>query len=143
MVTPLLVAVKIWVKTISMAIIIGTMAALNEGEAEVALAFVVIAVILGFFITSPLLIIYSPLVKLSSLLPYSNRSRMVCLIFFLFLFYLLFFIGMALLSVGYYDGFFKDFMTKGGVVFMLSIIVVQFIAVSTTCKSLYKLYEQF
>jgi hypothetical protein len=141
MVTPLSVAVKIWAKTIAMLIIIGSICALCLGVGW-GILFVGLALIFGFFITLPLLIGISPLVKWSSLIPYSKQSRMGWLIFFLFLFYLLIFIGAGLLSVGYHDGFFGDFMTKDGAVCMLSIIVVQFIAVRTTRKSLYKLYEQ-
>jgi hypothetical protein len=141
MVTPLSIAVKIWAKTISIAIIIGAICVLSEGV-FCALVFVGLAVIFGFFITSPLLIIYSPLVKWSSLLPYSNQSRMAGLIFFLSLFYLLIFIGLMLSEAGSHGIYNKVIVSKEGAIFMLSIIVVQFIAVRTTRKSLYKLYEQ-
>jgi hypothetical protein len=141
MVTPLSVAVKIWLKTISIAILIFAICAIVENDGW-GFLFVGMALVFGFFVTSPLLIAISPMVKWSSRIPYANRSRMTWLIFFLFLFYLLIFIGIGLLSTGYYDNFIKDFLTKDGAVCMLSIIVVQFIVVRTTKKSLYKLYEQ-
>ena len=101
-------------------------------------AFAVLAVIFGFFITSPLLIIISPLVDWSSMMPYANRSKMTWLIFLLSVLYLLIVIGFCSIVQGSFNGMFS----KEVALFFLSIIVVEFIAVRTTRKSLYKLYEQ-
>jgi hypothetical protein len=137
MVTPLSVAVKIWAKTISMVILILAICTLFDGEVW-GLLFVGLALVFGFFLTSPLLIVISPLVKLSGALPYAKQSKMSWLIFFLFLMYWLIFIGLRLMAGDHYHGV----VSKEEALFMLSIIVVQFIAVRTTRKSLYKLYEQ-
>lgn len=137
MATPLSVAVKIWAKTIAMVILIFAICIIIESDGW-GILFVGIALIFGFFVTSPLLVVISPMVKWSSRIPYANRSRMAWLIFSLFLFYLLVFIGLRLIVGDNYDGF----MSQEEAVFMLSIIVVQFIAVRTTRKSLFKLYEQ-
>lgn len=100
--------------------------------------FIGLALILGFFVTSPLLIVISPIVKLSGALPYNRQSKMIWLIFFLFIMYWLIFIGLRLMAGDHYHGI----VSKEEALFMLSIIVVQFIAVRTTRKSLYKFYEQ-
>jgi hypothetical protein len=138
MVTPLSVAVKIWAKTISIVIVIMAISAILYGEGW-AILVTGLCVIFGFFLTSPLLIVISPLVKWSSQLPYSNQSRMVWLMFYLVLMYSLIFTGLFLMMGNGMEVFMSG---EGGMLFM-SIIVVQFLAVRTTRKSLYKIYEQF
>lgn len=137
MVTPLSVAVKIWAKTIVMIILLLAICTLFDGEVW-GLLFVGLALVFGFFLTSPLLIVISPLVKWSSLVPYASLSKMTWLIFFLVLMYLLIF-TLLFLMMG--NGL-EVFMSGEGGLLIVSIIVVQLIAVRTTRKSLYKLYEQ-
>ncbi|OQP47101.1 hypothetical protein A4H97_06205 [Niastella yeongjuensis] len=63
---------------------------------------------------------------------------MTWLIFFLSVLYLLIFIGLVSLFQSNFNGMFS----KELALIFLSIIVVEFIAVRTTQKSLYQLYEQ-
>ncbi|AEW01892.1 hypothetical protein A4D02_07765 [Niastella koreensis] len=102
------------------------------------LLLVMLAVIFGFLLSSPLLVVISPLIKFSSRIPYASRSKMAWLIFSLFIIYSLILTGLRLILGDNYDGV----VTKEDALLMLSTIVVQFLAVRTTRKSLYKLYEQ-
>jgi len=138
MITSVSVAARIWAKTNFLAILIIAIAGIMSKEGGWVILFIGLALILGFFITSPLLIVISPIVKLSGALPYTRQSRMFWLIFFLFIMYWLIFIGLRLMAGDRYHGI----VSKEEALFMLSIIVVQFIAVRTTRKSLYKFYEQ-
>jgi hypothetical protein len=137
MITTLSVAVKIWAKTITIVIVIFAICAMVANDSWGYL-FLGMALIFGYFVSSPLLIVISPLVKWSSRLPYANRSKMAWLVFCLFLVYWLIFIGLRLMAGDHYHGI----VSKEEALFALSIIVVQFIVVRTTRKSLYKLYEQ-
>ena len=138
MITSVSVAARIWAKTNFLAILIIAIAGIMSKEGGWVILFIGLALILGFFITSPLLIVISPIVKLSGALPYTRQSRMFWLIFFLFIMYWLIFIGLRLMAGDRYHGI----VSKEEALFMLSIIVVQFISVRTTRKSLYKFYEQ-
>jgi hypothetical protein len=138
MITSLSVAVRIWAKSVSITILILSISLLFNGEIWEMVLFVGLALIFGFFITSPLLIIISPLVEWSSMMPYANRSKMTWLIFFLSVLYLLIVIGFCSIVQGNFNGMFS----KEVALFFLSIIVVEFIAVRTTRKRLYTLYEQ-
>ena len=137
MVTSLSVAVRIWAKSLSISMAFGTILALRSGEFGVVI-FMLLALLFGFFITSPLLIIISPLVQWSSMLPYANRSKMTWLIFFLSVLHLLLLIAVCSIV----QGNFNDMLSNELGLFYLSIIIVQFIAVRTTRKRLYTLYEQ-
>ncbi len=137
MISPLFVAVRIWVKSVLMTIVILSINILLSNELF-AILFLLGALLVGFFITSPLLIVISPLVEWSSLMPYANRSKNDLADLFTICLYLLIFIGLASLIQGNFNGMFS----KEVALLFLSIIVVEFIAVRTTRKSLYKLYEQ-
>jgi hypothetical protein len=138
MITSVSVAARIWAKTNFIVILIIAIAGIMSRESGWVILFIGLALFFGFFVTSPLLIVISPMVKLSGALPYTRRSRMIWLIFFLFLMYWLIFIGLRLMAGDHYHGV----VSKEEALFMLSIIVVQFIAVRTTRASLYKFYEQ-
>ena len=138
MVTPLSVAVRIWAKSLIITMLLGTILVLRSGEIW-AIVVMLGALFFGYFITSPLLIVISPLVEWSSIMPYANHSKMTWLIFFLAVLHLLIFTGICSLV----DGNFNDVFSKESALFFLSIIVVQFIAVLTTRKRLYTLYEQY
>lgn len=138
MITSVSVAARIWAKTNFLVILIIAIAGIMSKEGGWVILFIGLALILGFFVTSPLLIVISPIVKLSGALPYNRQSRMIWLIFFLFIMYWLIFIGLRLMAGDRYHGI----VSKEEALFMLSIIVVEFIAVRTTRKSLYKFYEQ-
>ena len=138
MITSVSVAARIWTKTNFLVILIFAIAGIMSKEGGWVILFIGLALILGFFVTSPLLIVISPIVKLSGALPYNRQSKMIWLIFFLFIMYWLIFIGLRLMAGDRYHGI----VSKEEALFMLSIIVVQFISVRTTRKSLYKFYEQ-
>jgi hypothetical protein len=139
MITSVSVAARIWAKTNSILILVSAIGGImSEDDGCVAL-YIGLALIFVFFITSPLLIVISPIIKLSGALPYSKQSKMIWLIFFLFLMYWLIFIVLRLMEGEHYHGI----VSKEAALLMLSIIVVQFIAVRTTRKSLYKFYEEF
>lgn len=138
MITSVSVAARIWAKTNFLVILIIAITGIVSEEGGWVILFIGLALILGFFITSPLLIVISPIVKLSGALPYTRQSKMIWLIFFLFIMYWLIFIGLRLMAGDHYHGI----VSKEEALFMLSIIVVQFIAVRTTRKSLYKFYDQ-
>jgi hypothetical protein len=138
MITSVSVAARIWAKTNSIVILVVAIWGLMSDEIGWVVLFIGLALIFGFFVTSPLLIVISPLVKLSGALPYTRQSKMGWLIFFLFLIYWLIFIGLRLMTGDHYHGV----KSKEEALFMLSIIVAQFIAVRTTRKSLFKFYEQ-
>ncbi len=138
MVTPLSVAVRIWAKSVAITILICSLNLLFEGGLWLMILFSGLALIFGFFITSPLLIIISPLVDWSAMMPYANRSKMTWLIFFLSVLYLLIVIGFCCIIQCNFNGMFSKEMA----LFFLIILVVEFIAVRTTRRSLYKLYEQ-
>ena len=138
MVTPLSVAVRIWAKSLSLIMLFGAIGCIVSGEIWGVL-FVGLGLLFGFFITSPLLIVISPLVQWSSRMPYANISKMTWLIFFLAVFHQLIFTGICCLVQGNFNGLFS----KGSALIFLSIIFVQFIAVITTRKRLYILYEEY
>ena len=84
MITSVSVAARIWAKTNFLAILIIAIAGIMSKEGGWVILFIGLALILGFFVTSPLLIVISPIVKLSGALPYNRQSKMIWLIFFLF-----------------------------------------------------------
>lgn len=129
------VAIKIWAKTVILVIIGITIFGLVVKEFYV-IFYAFLAVIFGGFITSPLLLIIWPLVKLSACLPYNNQARMMWLTFVLFCLYaLIFILGVSVTND-------HSIIRSAEVSQMLAIIIgVQLIAVITTRKSLYKFYE--
>src|SRR4051812_17088487 len=126
MVTSLSVAVRIWAKSLLISMIFCIIFAIMAEELWF-IVFMLLALIFGFFITSPLLMIISPLVQWSSILPYANRSKMTWLIFFLAVLHLLIVVVICCIV----QGNFNDILSKELGLFFLSIIIVQFIAVRT------------
>lgn len=139
MITAVSVASRIWAKTNVLVMVAASIEGLIYGEGVWLVLFTGLLLVFGFFVTSPLLIVISPLVKLSGALPYSKQSKMSWLIFFLFLVYWLLIFIIRLMNGDHYHGI----VSKEEGVCMLSIIVVQFIAVRTTRRSLYRFYEEF
>lgn len=137
MVTSLSVAVRIWAKSLSLIAVIVCFACITSGEIWGVL-IVAFGLLFAFFLTSPLLMILSPLVQYTALMPYTNSSKMTSLIFFLSVLHQLILVAFIAIVDGNLNGLFS----KESAAFFLSIIVVQFIAVRTTRKRLYKLYEQ-
>jgi hypothetical protein len=133
--TPASVAVRIWLKTIVMGCILCSMMIFFKTDGFGALLYAILFFIIGGFVTLPLLMFISPLVKFSARLPYHKRARMGWLIFCLFILYFL----VYMLVEYMYSGMFLD--STGTPVLMLVTFADLFIAVATTRTSLYKLYE--
>ena len=139
MVNSVSVAARIWAKTNVILVLMVAKGGLMSEDSDCVGLFIGLALIFVFFLTSPLLIIISPIIKLSGALPYTKQSKMIWLIFLLFLMYSLLFIGLRLMDGEGHHGI----VSKDEVLFLLSIIVAQIIVVRTTRKSLYKFYEGF
>lgn len=132
------VAVRIWIKTIVLGCILCGMLGFSESSGLMAFLYAVFFFIVGGMVTLPLLMFISPLVKFSARLPYNKQARTGWLFVCLFILYLLVYMLVAYMA----SGSFIDFNSPEVPVLMTATFVDLFISVTTTRKSLYKLYEQ-
>jgi hypothetical protein len=132
------IAVRIWIKTIVLGCILCGMVGLSESSGLMAFLFDVFFFIVGGIVTLPLLMFISPLVKFSAGLPYNKQARTGWLFVGLFILYFLVYMLVAYMA----SGSFIDFNSPEVSGLMTATFIDLFIAVATTRKSLYKLYEQ-
>ena len=132
--TPVSVAVKLWAKTLVMNAVLFAIGGILIGEywrvPASALCFIG-----GFIVTMPLLMLITPLVRLSTWLPYSITAKIGWLAFSLLLVIIIFYSAASLLIE-------QQLFSKGSPIntSMGCTITGLVIAVLTTRKSLLKLH---
>ena len=133
--TSISVAVKIWAKTVAMNAILWGIGAAFKGE--ITGAFASIAFLIGgFIVTLPLLMLVTPLVKVSTCLPYGIPAKTAWLTFCLtVLIIIIYAVASAIID----NSVFKE----GSIInlLMASTLGGLLFAVLTTLKSLKKLYS--
>jgi uncharacterized membrane protein len=132
--TPVFVAVKLWAKTVAMNAVLYGMSGLFAGELWRVPASVLF-LIAGFIVTLPLLMLITPLVRLSTWLPYSVPAKIGWLSFSLLLVIIIFYSATSLIIE-------QNLFTRNSPIntMMGCTITGLLVAVFTTRKSLIKLH---
>jgi hypothetical protein len=132
--TPVFVAVKLWAKTVAMNAVLYGMSGLFAGELWRVPASVLF-LIAGFIVTLPLLMLITPLVRLSTWLPYSVPAKIGWLSFSLLLVIIIFYSATSLIIE-------QNLFTHNSPIntMMGCTITGLLVAVFTTRKSLIKLH---
>ena len=94
--TPLYVAVRLWAKTVALNGVLYGLSGLFTGELWRVPASILLF-IAGFIVTLPLLMLITPLVRLSTWLPYSNSAKIGWLSFSLLLVIIIFYSATSLI----------------------------------------------
>jgi len=127
----LLTSVKIWLKTVVFNAVLASLWAIGRDVPAFFIFFLFL--IIGLFVSLPLLMLINPLVKLSLRLPYSIAARVAWLFFFLAVLAILIYLLVWAIGQG------EFYSLKDTYLLSCCTISALLIAVLTTRKSLIKI----